>query len=102
MTQVALPLSATVRFVPVVTPAGLTRLPLFLVFGYIVATFVLFLLWPVNWPIYYSAGWARLIGYVCLCLAVIGWTTLWDSTGPTPVTAPLPLLTVLLVTGAAA
>ena len=36
----------------VVSPAGVTRLPLGVVFGYVVGTFLLFLVWPIDWPIY--------------------------------------------------
>jgi hypothetical protein len=88
------------RVVPVVTPRGMTRLPLVLVFGYIVATFALFVIWPINWPIYSSFEWFTLTGYVALCFAAIGGTALLGSAGSTRVTAPLPLLPVLLVAGA--
>ncbi len=88
------------RVVPVVTPRGMTRLPLLLVLGYVVATFALFLLWPINWPIYNAADWARLIGYVGLCFAAVIVAALTGSAGATRVTAPLPFTTVLLVTGA--
>jgi hypothetical protein len=86
----------------VITPAGSTRLPLWLVFGYVAATFLLFLVWPINWPIYHAEDWARLIAYVLLCLAVIGGTTWLGSAGATRVTAPLPFLSALLVLGAIA
>ena len=105
MTQIeALPAPrlARLRILPVVTPAGITRLPLFLVFGYIAATFLLFLVWPINWPIFKAEDWARLIAYVLLCLAVIGGTTWMGSAGATRVTAPLAFLPVLLVLGALA
>ena len=59
-----------------------------LVLGYVAATFALFLIWPINWPIFHAEDWARLIAYVLLCLAVIGGTTWLGSAGPTPVTAP--------------
>ncbi len=100
----ALPLAtlSSPRVVPVVTPAGLTRVPLMLVFGYVVATFVLFLVWPINWPIYAAADWARLIGYVSLCLAVLWSAATMGSRGPTRVTAPLPWLKILLPAGAIA
>lgn len=88
------------RIMPVVTPSGFMRMPLLVVFGYVVATFALFLFWPINWPIYYAGDWVRLIAYVSLCLAVIGWAMLRGSKGATPVTAPLPWLTVLLPAGA--
>ena len=67
------------RIVPVVTPRGVTRLPLLLTFGYVVATFALFLIWPINWPIYYASDWACLIFYVGVCFAVIGAATLAGS-----------------------
>lgn len=88
------------RIAAVVAPRGLTRLPLKLVFGYLVATFALFLSWPINWPIYSAFEWARLIGYVTLCLVTLGGTALLGSAGETRVTAPLPLVTWLLIAGA--
>jgi hypothetical protein len=90
------------RILPVVAPAGVTRLPLFIVFGYLVSTFVLFLIWPINWPIYYVSDWLRLIGYVGLCFAVISAAMFWGSSGATRLAAPLSHLTLLLVAGAAA
>ena len=91
---------SSLRVIPVVAPSGITRLPLLLVFGYVAATFALFLLWPINWPIYYLNDWMRLIGYVALCLIVLGAGALLGSRGPARVTAPLPLLSILLPTGA--
>jgi hypothetical protein len=85
---------------PVVTPKGLPRLPLVLVVGYVAMTFVLFLIWPINWPIYRSEDWARLIGYVALCLLTIAGAAWAGSAGSTRVTAPLPKLTPLLALGA--
>ena len=91
---------AVFRILPVVTPSGITRLPLLLVFGYVVVTFLLFLIWPINWPIYFASDWARLIFYVAVCFTLIGGATLLGSSGETRVTGPLPLLAVLLVGGA--
>jgi hypothetical protein len=90
------------RVVPVVSPAGMTRLPLWIVFGYVVATFLLFLGWPIDWPIYTFANWLRLVAYVSLCLAVLGGAAFKGSAGPTRVVAPLPYLPVLLPLGALA
>ena len=105
MTQteaLAAPRLAGLRILPVVTPAGMTRLPLLLVFGYVAATFLLFLVWPINWPIYHAQDWLRLVAYVLLCLTVIGGTTWMGSAGATRVTAPLPFLPALLILGAVA
>ena len=105
MTQteaLAAPRLAGLRILPVVTPAGMTRLPLLLVFGYVAATFLLFLVWPINWPIYHAQDWLRLVAYVLLCLMVIGGTTWMGSAGATRVTAPLPFLPALLILGAVA
>lgn len=101
MTGSRAPAAAIGRVAAVVTPRGVTRLPLKLVFGYIVATFALFLVWPINWPIYSVLEWTRLTAYVTLCLVVIGGTALAGSAGETRVTAPLPLVTLVLVAGAA-
>ena len=90
------------RLVPVVTPAGLTRLPLLVIFGYVVATFALFLTWPIDWPIYTFGEWIRLVAYVTLCLVVIGVAAFKGSMGPTRLTAPLPYLSVWLPLGAIA
>lgn len=97
------PAAPAVHTIAVVTPGNaVPRLPLLLVFGYVVATFVLFLAWPINWPIYHAGDWARLIGYVVLCLAVVGGGALIGSSGNTRVVAPLRFTTVLLVVGAIA
>jgi hypothetical protein len=105
MTQIE-PLAATrfaiLRTLPVVTPGGATRLPLVLVLGYVAATFILFLVWPIDWPIYYAEDWLRLTAYVALCVATIGAAAWAGSAGPTRVTAPLPGLSWLLVLGAIA
>ncbi|HUE79341.1 MAG TPA: hypothetical protein VMN38_06890 [Sphingomicrobium sp.] len=89
-----------VRAVPLVASAGLTRVPLLLVFGYVVSTFAMFLIWPINWPIYYLAEWARLIGYVTLCFIVVGAAALVGSSGATRLTAPLPHLRLFMIAGA--
>jgi hypothetical protein len=98
----AAPRPALPRLLPLVTPAGVTRLPLVLVLGYVAATFLLFLIWPVNWPIYPSDNWVRLIGYVVLCLLALGGAAWTGSAGATRVTAPLPWLKPLLMLGALA
>ena len=103
MTQIealVAPRPAFPRLLPVVTPAGATRLPLVLVLSYVVVTFLLFLAWPINWPIYRAEDWTRLIAYVGACLLVIAATAWTGSAGATRVTAPLPLLSPLLMAGA--
>jgi hypothetical protein len=90
------------RILPVVSPAGVTRLPLVATFGYLVATFAIFLVWPINWPIYYVSDWLGLIAYVTLCFAVMGAAMYWGSAGATRLTAPLPRLNLLLAAGAIA
>ena len=85
-----------------VTPAGVPRMPLLLVLGWVAATFLMFLIWPINWPIYYAEDWARLIAYVALCLLMIGGASWIGSAGTTRVTAPLPFVSLLMVLGATA
>jgi hypothetical protein len=87
--------------VPVFAGPGVTKLPLFIVFGYLVSTFALFLLWPINWPIYYVSEWLRLIGYVSLCFAIIAAAMRWGASGQTRLAAPLANLPLLLVAGSA-
>ncbi len=101
-TAVGEPQSPELRILPVVSPAGLTRLPLLVVFGYLIATFAIFLIWPINWPIYHLSDWLRLVGYVGLSFAVIAAAMYWGSAGATRLTAPLPHLNLLLAAGAAA
>ncbi len=94
--------ASALRILPVVSPAGVTRLPLWIVFGYVVATFLLFLGWPIDWPIYTFANWVRLVAYVTLCLTVVGGAAYRGAAGPTRVVTPLPYLPVLLPLGALA
>ncbi len=94
------PAPGLVHAVPLVASTALTRLPILLVLGYVVSTFVMFLVWPINWPIYYRSEWVRLIAYVSLCFAVVGVASLVGSRGATRLTAPLPYLRLLLIVGA--
>jgi hypothetical protein len=89
-----------VALLRVMAPAGGTRLPLMIVSAYVLSTFVLFLVWPINWPIYYASEWVRLTGYVTLCFALIALGMLRGSSGETQVTAPLPHATALMLAGA--
>jgi hypothetical protein len=97
----AAPRPPALRILPLVTPAGMTRLPLVLVLGYVATTFLLFLAWPANWPIS-ADNWLRLTAYVALCLLAIGGAAWTGSAGATRVTAPLPWLKALLLLGALA
>ena len=81
-------------------PAGLTRLPLLLVLGYVAATFLLFLIWPIDWPIYSGNGWLRLISYVALALAIVAIASARGSAGAARVVAPLPHLGTMFAIGA--
>ena len=92
----------TQRVVPAFATAGITRLPLLLVLGYIIATFAMFLVWPIDWPVYYSSEWLRLVGYVGLCFAIIAVTMVAGSAGPSRLNAPIAALPLLLAAGAAA
>ena len=84
----------------VVAPRGFTMLPPLMVFGYVVGTFLLFLFWPIDWPIYGSDRWTTLIGYVTLCFTTIAAGMRLGGEGQTTVVAALPNLKVLLAIGA--
>lgn len=60
---------------PVSRPARITgtlrTLPLLLVMTYLCLVFLAFLLWPINWSIYYASQWLGLTAYILLCYAVI-------------------------------
>jgi hypothetical protein len=77
-------------------------MPLIVVMGYVVATFVLFLTWPIDWPIFEASDWRLLILYVSLCFAVIIVAMLAGSRGEAQLAAPLPGIKVLLLAGAGA
>ena len=51
----------------------LRLLPMKIGMWYLSVTFLLFLLWPVNWPIYRTSDWISLIGYVTLCFVLLAW-----------------------------
>lgn len=46
-------------------------LPLWLIMSYLAATFALFLIWPINWPIGETERWAILTAYVTLCFSAL-------------------------------
>jgi hypothetical protein len=81
---------------------GLTRVPLFAVLAYVALTFVLFLTWPIGWPIYSTWDWLVLSGYVLACFFVLLAGAIAGSAGPTQLAAPLPAIPLVLVAGAAA
>lgn len=45
--------------------------PLGIMLSFYVLAFSLFLIWPINWPIYGPGAWLRLTSYVALCLAAL-------------------------------
>jgi hypothetical protein len=71
MTELARPVqyTHTQRGRAAVVP--LQDLPLVVGMSYLTAIFVLFLTWPIDWPIFGDLSWARLIAYVSLCYAAI-------------------------------
>jgi hypothetical protein len=50
VTALAVPAGTPATLLPFVASARLTRLPLYAVMAYVAATFVLFLTWPIDWP----------------------------------------------------
>lgn len=52
-------------------PQSYRLLPMAIGMAYVVTTFGLFLIWPVNWPIYRASNWVLLIGYVSVCFTII-------------------------------
>ncbi len=94
--------AAPSRLLALVTPAGIARLPLWLVIGYLFTTFGLFLLWPINWPIYGADRWFVLIGYVLLALTTLSVCAILGSAGSTRVVAPFVAHRTVIMTGAAA
>jgi len=97
-----IPTAVEGRASPIFSRGQATQFPLFVVLGYLIATFALFLFWPINWPIYYRSEWLRLIGYVALCFATIAFAMRAGANGPARLTAPLARLDLLLVAGAVA
>lgn len=93
---------SSARLLPFVFAGRLTRAPIYLVMGYVVLTFALFLAWPVNWPIYGGWDWAMLSLYVSLSFLALLSAAVVGSAGPAQLAAPLPAVPLLLVAGAAA
>jgi hypothetical protein len=90
------------RLFPFVATGKLTRAPLHFVMGYVVITFVLFLAWPIDWPIYGGWDWAMLTLYVGLCFIALFAAAMIGSGGQAQLAAPLPAVPLLLVGGAVA
>jgi hypothetical protein len=64
---------------------ALRTVPLWLLMSYLCATFALFMIWPINWPIYSAERWLILVAYVALCYLVITIFYLFGTRpGPTP------------------
>jgi hypothetical protein len=102
MSDIDSPPASQARLLPFVSSGSLTRAPLFVVMGYVVLTFVLFLAWPVNWPIFGGWDWAMLGLYVLLCFLALFAAALMGSAGRAQLAAPLPGIPLLLLLGAAA
>ncbi|HEY7806307.1 MAG TPA: hypothetical protein VIC34_03825 [Croceibacterium sp.] len=102
MNDGALASQASARLLPFISGDRLTRTPLFVVMGYVVLTFVLFLTWPINWPIYRGWDWAILTLYVLLCFFALSSAAMAGSAGRAHLAAPLPGIRALLFAGAAA
>ena len=102
MTALAVPAGTPATLLPFVASARLTRLPLYAVMAYVAATFVLFLTWPIDWPIFAARDWLVLSLYVVLCLSALFAAALVGSSGSTSLVAPLPGIPLLLAAGAAA
>ena len=62
---------------------GLIVLPVKIGLAYLVTTFILFLVWPINWLIYDAESWIVIIGYVSLCFASLG-LSFWFASNLTP------------------
>lgn len=96
------PPAPPIRLYPVASGGGLTRAPLYFVTGYAVLTFVLFLAWPIDWPIFGGWDWAILILYVSLCFFALFTAAMLGSAGQTQMAAPLPGIPLVILAGAAA
>jgi hypothetical protein len=90
------------RLLPLVSTGRLTRAPLYVAMGYVALSFVLFLAWPVDWPIFGGWDWAMLGLYVLLCLFALFVAAMAGSAGTAQLAAPLPRIPLLLLAGAAA
>src|SRR6185436_8334777 len=51
--------------------AARSRLPARLILAYLCVTYLLFLVWPINWLIYDQGEWWRLSAYVAACFALL-------------------------------
>ena len=53
------------------TSAIIKILPLLIIMAYLFSTFFLFMIWPINWPIYDSSSWIILSAYIISCFIII-------------------------------
>ena len=69
-------------------PKPVTRelrlLPMTAMVSFYVFAYVLFLIWPINWPIYKSEEWLALSAYVALCLAALAFAFVFATRGEEP------------------
>jgi hypothetical protein len=65
-------------------------LPMQIVMAYQVVVFLLFLFWPINWPIYTTGQWVGLIAYVAVCFSAIAVFFSTGATGQTTASKPVP------------
>lgn len=72
MTQTVATINAR-RPIPLTRARGypFQNLPLLLVMSFLFTVFAVFLIWPINWPIYNGWIWTLLIAYVALCLGAL-------------------------------
>lgn len=87
---------------PAVLPfrSGLRILPLLLVLSYLSTLLALFLVWPINWQIYYASSWALLTGYIIACYALIAVGYMFATQPATHVAHPFPYRSAVIIGGA--
>ena len=102
MNDTVRPAPMQLQLLPFMSTGRLTRAPLYVIMAYVGFTFVMFLTWPINWPIFSGWDWAILTLYVLLCLFALASAAMVGAAGPTHMAAPMPGISWLLVAGAAA
>ena len=63
----------------------LRLLPMTVMVSFYVFAYILFVIWPINWPIYRTGEWLALSAYVALCLAALAFAFIYATRGEEPV-----------------
>lgn len=74
-------------------------LPIFLLLPYFLTLLALFLVWPINWPIFHASSWIRLVAYILACYGLIVAGYAVSGSRVHKIATPLPRLEQVIIIG---